>query len=171
MLKVYKVLDGLDTAIRALIFVLIAVMVFSTGLQVLGRYVLVVPFPWTEELSRRMMTWLLFSASAIGYRRGGMVGVDIVTRNLSEATKKKLDIIIFGMIAFFGVFMMVQGYDFATRMVRQLSAALGISMFYVYIIIPFSGFLFLVFSIELIIKRISGYKKEEPTGNTESSPC
>ena len=171
MLKVYKVLDVLDAIIRALIFILLAVMVFSTGLQVLGRYVLVVPFPWTEELSRRMMTWLLFTASAIGYRRGGMVGVDIVTRKLSENAKKSLDIIIFGLIALFGLFMLVQGYDFATRMVRQLSAALGISMFYVYIIIPFSGFLFFIFSIELIIKRLTGYKKEAKVENGEGASC
>ena len=162
MLKVYKALDGLDATLRGLVFVLLAVMVVSTSIQVLGRYVLVVPFPWTEELSRRMMTWLLFTASAIGYRRGGMVGVDIVTRKLSENTKKKLEIIIFGLIAFFGLFMIWQGYDFAARIgSRQVSAALGMSMFYVYIIIPFSGLLFFIFSIELIIKRLTGYKKED----------
>ena len=171
MLKVYKVLDVLDAIIRALIFILLAVMVFSTGLQVLGRYVLVVPFPWTEELSRRMMTWLLFTASAIGYRRGGMVGVDIVTRKLSEDVRKSLDIVIFALIALFGLFMLVQGHDFATRMVRQMSAALGISMFYVYIIIPFSGFLFFIFSIELIIKRLTGYKKEDKKENEEGASC
>ena len=171
MIKVYKVLDGLDAALRALIFVLLAVMVVSTSIQVLGRYVLVVPFPWTEELSRRMMTWLLFTASAIGYRRGGMVGVDIVTRKLSEDVKKKLDITIFGLIALFGIFMMWQGYDFAARMVRQLSTALGISMFYVYIIIPFSGLLFFIFSIELIIKRITGYTKEDKEKNKEGASC
>jgi len=171
VIKVYKVLDGLDAALRALIFVLLAVMVVSTSIQVLGRYVLVVPFPWTEELSRRMMTWLLFTASAIGYRRGGMVGVDIVTRKLSEDVKKKLDITIFGLIALFGIFMMWQGYDFAARMVRQLSTALGISMFYVYIIIPFSGLLFFIFSIELIIKRITGYTKEDKEKNKEGASC
>jgi len=171
VLKVYKVLDVLDAIIRALIFILLAVMVFSTGLQVLGRYVLVVPFPWTEELSRRMMTWLLFTASAIGYRRGGMVGVDIVTRKLSEDVRKSLDIVIFALIALFGLFMLVQGHDFATRMVRQMSAALGISMFYVYIIIPFSGFLFFIFSIELIIKRLTGYKKEDKKENEEGASC
>jgi len=146
-------------------------MVFSTGLQVLGRYVLVIPFPWTEELSRRMMTWLLFSASAIGYRRGGMVGVDIVTRKLSQAVKKKLDIIIFCLIALFGIFMMWHGYDIAIRMYRQMSAGIGISMFYVYIIIPFSGLLFLLFSIELITKRISGYKKEDTKEKEGEAAC
>ena len=171
MLKVYRVLDGLDVAVRGLIFLLMAVMVVSTSVQVLGRYVLVVPFPWTEELSRRMMTWLLFTASAIGYRRGGMVGVDIVTRKLSENVKEKLEITIFALIAFFGLFMMWQGYDFAARMVRQMSAALGISMFYVYIIIPFSGFLFFIFSVELIIKRLTGYKKEDKGEEKEEASC
>ena len=164
MLKVYKVLDGVDAAIRILIFITLAVMTFSITMQVLGRYVLVVPFPWTEELARRMMTWLLFTASAIGYRRGGMVGVDILTSKFSEELKKKLDILIYALIGLFGIFMLWQGHDLVIRTQRQISAALGISMSYVYIVIPLSGVLFFVFSIELIIKRLTGYKKEEEDG-------
>ena len=161
MLKVYRVLDGLDFSFRILIFVILTVMVASTFMQVLGRYIFVVPLPWTEELSRRMMTWLLFIASAIGYRRGGMVGVDIITSRVSEKNKKILDIIVFALIAFFGLFMVHHGYDLASRMYRQQSAALGISMFYVYIVIPVSGLLFVIFSLEHIVKRITGYEKKE----------
>ena len=161
MSKVYRVLDGLDASIRFLIFVTLVVMSFSTFMQVLGRYVFVIPFDWTEELSRRMMTWLLFTASAAGYRGTGMVGIDILTSKFSDTLKKKLDILIFALIACFGVFMMVQGYELASRSFLQRSAVLGISMFYVYMIIPFSGFLFLLFSIEKIIKQMTGYEKKD----------
>ena len=161
MSKIYRVLDGLDFSFRILIFIILTVMVASTFMQVLGRYIFVVPLPWTEELSRRMMTWLLFLASAIGYRRGGMVGVDIITSKVSEKSKKILDIIVFALIACFGLFMVHFGHDLATRMYRQQSAALGISMFYVYIVIPVSGLLFVIFSLEHIVKRITGYEKKE----------
>ena len=169
MSKLYKVMDGLDFCIRVLIFIAVAVMTYSTFVQVLGRYILVVPFAWTEELSRRMMTWLLFLASPLGYRRGVMVGVDILTRKLSEKTKKILDIIVCVLVIGFGGFMIWQGYFFADRMRMQQSAALGISMYYVYIVIPISGFLFVLFSIESMIKQITGYKKpEQDKGETEA---
>ena len=104
------------------------------------------------------MIWLLFFASAVGYRKGGMIGVDIVTSMLSDKIKKKLDVIIFVIIAFFGCFMFWQGYELASRAKMQMSAAINISMTYVYMVIPFTGFLFVIFSIELIVKRVTGYK-------------
>ena len=162
--KVYRVLDGVDAFIKMLVFAAFAVMVYSTSMQVLGRYVFAVPFPWTEELSRRMMTWILFTASTIGYRGAGMVGIDILTSKFSDKMKKRLDILVYILVACFGVFMVVQGYELTSRNIRQQSSALGISMYYVYIILPVSGFLFFLFSIELIIKRLTGYKKRNKEG-------
>ena len=161
MLKIYKILDRLELTIKVIMVGALAVMIFSASMQVLGRYILVVPLPWTEELARRMMTWLLFSASAIGYRAGGMIGIDLIPNLLPEKIKKVVNVFVYCLVACFGIFMMWQGYQLASRMNTQFSTALGMPMTYVYMIIPLSGFLFFIFSIELIVKRLTGYKKEE----------
>ena len=161
MQKIFKILNGFDKLLRFFVFVIIIVMTCSTALQVIGRYILTIPFPWTEELSRRMMTWLLFIASAIAYRSGGMMGIDILTRKFSNKANLYIGVMINVMVSLFGSFLAWQGYIFASRSYRQISSALGISMMYVYMVIPFSGFLFVLFSIEHIMKRLSGARSEE----------
>jgi TRAP-type C4-dicarboxylate transport system permease small subunit len=130
-------------------------MTASTALQVIGRYILTLPLPWTEELSRRMMSLLLFTASAVAYRSGGMVGIDILTDRFSKNMKIRVGILVNIVVIIFGVFVLWQGYILAIRNSMQISSALGISMMYFYMVIPVSGFLFIIFSIESILKHIS----------------
>jgi TRAP-type C4-dicarboxylate transport system permease small subunit len=129
-------------------------MTASTALQVIGRYILTLPLPWTEELSRRMMSLLLFTASAVAYRSGGMVGIDILTARFSKNIKIRVGILVNIVVIIFGVFVLWQGCILAIRSSMQISSALGISMMYFYMVIPVSGFLFVIFSIESILKHI-----------------
>jgi TRAP-type C4-dicarboxylate transport system permease small subunit len=100
------------------------------------------------------MSLLLFIASAAAYRGGGMVGIDILTAKFSRNMKLCVGILVNIVIISFGVVMVWQGYFLAVRSSAQVSSALGISMMYFYMVIPVSGFLFIIFSIESIMKHI-----------------
>ncbi len=63
------VLDGIALAAEALALIAFAAVIVITLLQVVARYALHLPLPWTEELAR-----LLFIASM-------MIGIALATRN------------------------------------------------------------------------------------------
>ena len=88
------------------------------------------------------------------------MGIDLLVGKLPEKWRNKINVFIYLLIACFGVFVLWQGYELASRSINQESSALGVSMLYVYMIIPVSGFLFFIFSLELIIKQLMGYRKK-----------
>jgi len=148
----------------AFCLLLLTAMVVSTSLQVISRYLFPMPLSWTEEMSRRLMSWLLFIAAPIAYRKGAQVGVDLFVNYLSATWKKYIHIIVHALIALFSVVMMQQGWIFAAKSARQISSAINISMKTVYLVIPFSGIMILLFAIEYVGNAITGneHEKEMP---------
>lgn len=67
-----RVLD--DTAL--ILFILLLAV---ASLQVLSRYVLVAPLPWTEELSRFLLVWVTFLGAASVTRRKLHIAVEFLS--------------------------------------------------------------------------------------------
>ena len=149
---VWKTLDALEFAVIVLCVATVVVMSVSTTLQVFGRYFMTVPLPWTEELSRRMMSWVLFLATPIAYRKNGQLGIDLLIKKFPKHLHNGTMFVIDTLIALFGGLMIVQGMLLAQKAYNQMSSALGISMYYVYLVIPFSGFLIVLFAAERLLK-------------------
>ena len=57
------------------LFLFICLLVAAT-LQVLSRYVLEAPLPWTEELARFLLVWVAFLGSASVARRKMHIAVE-----------------------------------------------------------------------------------------------
>ncbi|MBN2859939.1 MAG: TRAP transporter small permease [Sphaerochaetaceae bacterium] len=151
----------IEKILMAFCLLLLLAMVVSTSLQVISRYLFPYSISWTEEMSRRMMSWLLFLASPIAYRKGAQVGVDLFVNALSTTWKKYIHIIVHSLIAVFSVVMMQQGWIFAFKSAKQISSAINISMRTVYLVIPFSGFIILLFAIEYVGNAITGIEPEK----------
>jgi len=151
----------IEKTLMVFCLLLLLAMVVSTSLQVISRYLFPYPISWTEEMSRRMMSWLLFIASPIAYRKGAQVGVDLFVSALSKAWKKYIHIFVHSLIAVFSVVMIHQGLIFALKSAKQISSAINISMRTVYLIIPFSGLMILLFAIEYVGIAITGNEPEK----------
>lgn len=150
-----KTIDAAEYVLKVFCVVILVAMSVSTLLQVIGRYLMPVPLSWTEELSRRSMSWLLFIAAPIAYRRNAQIGIDLVVNMLPKHSRIAASAVVDVMIGLFGVVMIVQGLELAGRSFRQVSSALNISMYYIYLVIPFSGSLILLFAVEKLLKHLT----------------
>ena len=151
MKSLTRALNALELSIMIFSLILLASMVVSTSLQVLSRYLFPMPISWTEEYSRRAMSWLMFLAAPVAYRKGAQIGVDILVEMFSPLFKKISAIVVHALIGFFGYIMIQQGNIIASRSYRQISSALNISMKYVYWVIIVSGALIIIFAIEQVL--------------------
>ena len=55
-----------------------ALMVLAILVQVVWRYVLSLPLPWTEEAARFLMLWMTGLVAPTALRRGGFVAIDMI---------------------------------------------------------------------------------------------
>lgn len=128
---------------RALLIVLLTAMVVVTFVNVFLRYAGESSFLWGEEVGRHLMIWLAFIGGGLALRNGAHIGVDSLERSLSLCAARVVRAAIALILLVLFVALMVEGIDYAWRTRFQASAALQISMAWVYAGMPIGCLLML----------------------------
>ena len=128
---------------RALLIVLLAGMVVVTFVNVILRYAGESSFLWGEEVGRHLMIWLAFIGGGLGLRNGAHIGVDSLERSLPAYGGRVVRAAIALIMLVVFVALTVEGIDYAWRTRFQASAALQISMAWVYAGMPIGCLLML----------------------------
>ncbi len=103
-------------------------------LQVFFRFVIYVPFPWSEECARYLMIWMGMLGSVVALHQGRHIGVDYFMDKLPRGPRKfAMGLTQTGMVLFLGT-LCWQGILFSLFNADQASPAMEISM-----IIPFGA--------------------------------
>lgn len=121
--------------------------------QVVSRYVLNSPSSFTEELARFLLIWITLLGCALAYRHNNHLGLDMVYSQANEKYKKFIHRVIHVCVGFFAVSVMVIGgfrLMMMTETLGQSSPVLGIDISVLYSVIPISGILVLLFSINAL---------------------
>ncbi len=143
--------------------VMIAVMSIVVFLQVVCRFVLKASLPWSEELSRYLQVYITYFGTAYGIKTGAHLGIEAFTLLLPKKARKALAILV--QVVSMGVCALIMkfGADIvAAQMVsHQVSPAMRIPMWTVYIAIPIGmGFCIIRYIIE-IVHAIKNFNVEE----------
>lgn len=131
--------------------------------QVLSRYVLNTPSSWSEELAIIMLIWMSLLGASVAFVKKSHLGVDFFVDKLSEKVRKKMELLVHLIVAFFAASVLLYGGGrivYLTLQYGQRSPALGIEMGLVYLALPVSGFFILIFSIEQIIESLNCIRKD-----------
>lgn len=141
---------------------MISVLMLLT-INIILRFFFSAGISWSEEFIRYGIIWITFIGSAICFRRGIHVGIDLLMESLAEKNKKTLSLIINFSSIIFMIILIKYGIDFVMFGVKmgQLMPALQLKMYWVYLAIPVGAFLSL---IHLLIQTYGMIKK------TETSP-
>lgn len=127
---------------------------FLTGLvtfvvfaQVVTRYVLKVPWPWTQEVTRLGFVTLVFVGAIAGVWQRRHLNVDAVVNALPFALRRV--VLLLGQLALlvFFSFVFYEGIGFVQISWTQVTPYLQIPMSYVYLLFPISGAAFIAFAL------------------------
>jgi tripartite ATP-independent transporter DctM subunit len=80
-----------DRALELSIAFLIVAQAVVVGLQVIGRHILREPIPWTEEIARLLLVWLMCVGGISALRDGHHPRVTALLRLLSESQRQAAD--------------------------------------------------------------------------------
>lgn len=151
-----RIVSALLAVTRLSIILVSILMVLVTLAQVIFRYVIAAPLPWSEELARYCFVWIVFLGGAVGLSRGIHLGVDLFVNMLPEPLRRGLDLLASAMIACFAIAVINASMPVLSMNMFQRSPALGLQMSYVYIAIPISMGLIALISAERIIFGLLG---------------
>ena len=133
---------------------LMAIIVLDVSWQIFTRFILQDPSSYTEELAGFLLIWIgLLGASYALYTKAHL-GIDILMTKVKGVQKRMLEILIYTIVLLFAFFVPVIGgikLVNITFSLNQISAAMGIPMGYVYLVLPLTGVLMMYYSIVFIL--------------------
>lgn len=151
----------LDKLLKFLMTFCLAMMVIVVTWQVVSRYALGDPSAWTEEVARMLLIWVGLLGGAYAYRVKAHLGLDLLRQRVGTVGKRRLSVIADICCGMFALAVLVIGGGLLVQLtweLRQTTAALGIPMAWVYVVLPLSGVLIVYFSIDSLL---SGYPEAD----------
>lgn len=155
--------------INKLVALLMVLLIVDVSWQVITRFLLAQPSSFTEEIARFLLIWISLLGAAVAYRYADHLGFDLLTKKVND--KKQIAIARFNILVavFFGVVVLGIGGGNVVYIVytmEQYSSVLGINMAYVYSVVPITGVLFVLFSIERLFNQVAA-SQEDVVQNTD----
>ncbi|MEA3288384.1 MAG: TRAP transporter small permease [Candidatus Marinimicrobia bacterium] len=147
----------LDKALSRFLISLMAFIVLVVTWQVITRFLMSTPSSYTEELARFLLIWIGVLGSSYALRTRAHLGIDLLSTKLEGRAKGLLIIGIYLLVILFALLIMVIG---GIRLVSltfnldQISASLGIKMGYIYLVLPLSGSIMIIYSSDFILKAL-----------------
>ncbi len=140
----------LDKFLAGFVTVLMGVLVVNVLWQVISRYLVGHPSPFTDELAGFLLIWVgLLGATYITGNKEHLA-IDLLHHKLSPKGKLKINLIINILITLFALVVLVLGGSnlvYITLHLSQLSSALQIPIGYVYLVLPLSGIFIMYYAI------------------------
>lgn len=162
-------LASVNRAFYMLIGWLLIVMALSTFLQVLVRFVFTFAgfnfsAPWTEELARYSMIWVVFIGMGIGCRHAQLISLDFVVNHIPSIAGKLLRIIALLICLSFFILLMKVGFAFVEFGLIERSPAMSLRKSWIYWAMPVGAGLAFVNTIGLMTESwVLGNDIREPS--------
>lgn len=154
---------AIDTALEWAIVILLAVMLMSVLWGVGTRYLMDDPSSWTDEVARFTLIWLGITGSTYVSGKNAHIAIELLPEYLKPKNQHRLEILIAIIVSVFVICIFIAGglrYVYISFYLGQTSAALGLPMGYVYLILPVCGFLIVYYKILQILEANKKIKED-----------
>lgn len=161
-----KILNRIEKIVGMLCILAFSIMVIFAIGGVFFRYVMESSaLSFSDELCRYSFVWAVFLAAPVCTRQKSHAAVDLFVNLLPKKMKNFLLVSSTLAVLGFLVLMVVQGIDITIKSMGTLSSSMEIPMWWIYISIPISGFLMLIFTIESIYLDLKGASASSDDGS------
>lgn len=152
-------MDRVNAVATIIVATLLAIVAIAVMGQVTVRFVLTafginISAPWTEEVARYALIWMVFLGAAVGVRHARMIALEFGIRKMPKGMGVPIRYAVMIIsIAFFGLLFWV-GLEFVELGRSERSPVLGITRDYVYWAMPVGMVLMILNSLALIAETI-----------------
>lgn len=157
---ILALIDRINALIARLVGIALGVIVVAIAIQILVRFVLTavginISAPWTEELARFVLVWVIFLGAAVGCRRAQLIALEFVVRALAPLPGQALRYATMSLcIAFFALLIWVS-LPFVEMGATETSPVMQIPKHWVYWAMPVGAALMIVNTLALMAEACS----------------
>ena len=163
----HRLTQTIDDVLSKFLIFLMALMVLDVTWQIFTRFILQDSSSYTEELARFLLIWIGVLGASYAVRTKVHLGIDVLTQRMAENKKRKAEITVNVFIFLFALIIMVVGGIHLVQItfsLNQISAAMGIKMGYIYLVLPISGILIMYYSLFFIYQLVAENRGKTETG-------
>ncbi len=153
-----QIVDRLTKFVMGISAAAVFVITFA---QVLCRYVLKSPLPWSTDILRLSFTYLVFWGAAWCVREKGNLNVDVVLTAMPVKMRKSTELLINMILCAFFIFLMVYGGQFAKSGLSQSTSYLPIPMTVYYASIPSAALVMLFYMVQILAGQIRDFNGKD----------
>ena len=146
----------LDRALKYALTLLSVILTVSVFLQVLIRFVFKYPLPWTEEVARIAVVYCIFVGATIAVRQNSHLNVDFLLVILPKGVARAAVFLGMLLVGVFLVFVTWQGVVLVMATGVQMTPVMQVPFKYLYLILPVSGALMLLYLVSNMLALIRG---------------
>jgi TRAP-type C4-dicarboxylate transport system permease small subunit len=146
----------LDRTLKYALTLLSVVLTLSVFLQVLIRFVFKYPLPWTEEIARIAFVYCVFVGATIAVRENSHLSVDFLLVILPKGVARAAVFLGMLLVGVFLVFVTWQGVVLVLATGVQMSPVMQVPFKYLYLILPVSGAIMLLYLVANMLALIRG---------------
>ena len=153
---------ALDSILGTVTVFLFALMTVVGTYQIMTRYFFNRPSTVSEELLTYSYTWMSLLAAAYVFGRRDHMRMSFLADKITGSKKRGLEIGIEILIFLFaGIVMLYGGISITRLTMSQITASLQIPMGYVYLVVPISGALIMIYNILNILDLLNRKEEDE----------
>ncbi len=129
---------------------LMAVLSINVLIQILGRQVLKISVPWTDEIARFSFIWMAMIAASSQVRKRAHFTVSILADAIPW--KRALTVIIDIIIIFVAFCLFYYGIRYCQLGMRKVSSVISMRMTWVYAAIPVGSLFMMFYGVEMLLE-------------------
>lgn len=151
----YKKLPLLiESIIMKISVFLFGIMLVSTLLQVISRYIFQRPFVWTQELIRFLFIWIIYLGCALVSKKDEHIRIDFFLLRLPMRIRFIITLLTNILLILFFLVVIIAGINMIIVNYKVKTPALRVSWMYFYLGITSSVFLMLIYKFDHFVRQI-----------------
>lgn len=149
----------IDNVLRAVMALSSLVLFIVTFMQVVWRFVLKSPLPWSQDVIRLCFTYLVFLGAAYCVKENAHLGIDVVVSLLKPKARRAVDLLISLVLLAFFVFLAYYGVAFTQTGGSQMAPYLPLRMSFYYASVPVSAVLMVFYMLLQLAEQLRALGK------------
>jgi TRAP-type C4-dicarboxylate transport system permease small subunit len=165
-----RILDRITTVVKWTMVSMACVIFFITTFTVFTRYVLNFVASWSEEIPRYMLVWITYLGAALAIKFKEHISLDVFFNLMPLRARQVGYLLLNGLIAVVAVIMVVYGIGLVRHFGDDKMESIPLTNFWLYLAMPLSGTLILLYLVQDTLKRIRKFGKSESAAGSEMVP-
>jgi TRAP-type C4-dicarboxylate transport system permease small subunit len=165
-----RLLEWITTVVKWVMVSMTIVIFIITTYTVFTRYLLNIVPSWSEEIPRYLLVWITYLGAGLAIKFKEHISLDVFFNLMSLRARQVGHFFLNGLVAIVAVIMVVYGIGLVNHFGEDLMESIPVTNFWLYLAMPVSGTLMLLYLVQDTWKRIRDFGKAEVASGSEMVP-